>query len=279
MRAISPEAYASRYGRILQTPKIGLYYEEILEQVYRQFVSQGDICIDAGAHKGRHTMPLASLVGEEGKVVAYEPIPDLAQRLAKRGQSKWPNTIEVMQKALSKAPGSKEFCVATQFLGYSGLKERDYPDETEIDRIEVEIVTINDEFRNRGPVRFIKLDLEGGEFDALRGAANVLSRDRPLLGFEFGRQDAADRYGYTKKDFFDFFADIDYEVVDAFGEVFDERYWEVEPFPFYFFGFPNDDTQATVHFRVIRDASISAFQMLAEARPKKRAFLRRWFRR
>src|ERR1700722_18488859 len=46
--------------------------------VLRQFVRKGDVVIDAGAHRGLYTWPLALLVGPSGLVIAVEPQATLA---------------------------------------------------------------------------------------------------------------------------------------------------------------------------------------------------------
>jgi hypothetical protein len=50
-------------------------------------------------------------------------------------------------------------------------------------------------------VRFVKMDLEGGEFHALQGATSIL-RDRPLVILENGRESAANLYRYTSEHWF-----------------------------------------------------------------------------
>lgn len=49
-------------------------------------------------------------------------------------------------------------------------------------------------------VGFIKLDLEGGELDTLRGSRGTLESNLTLVVFENGRQASADLYGYDKND-------------------------------------------------------------------------------
>ena len=41
-------------------------YEYLIEQIYRHIVMRGDAVVDVGADVGRHTIPLAELVGSEG---------------------------------------------------------------------------------------------------------------------------------------------------------------------------------------------------------------------
>jgi FkbM family methyltransferase len=48
------------------------HYEEEVERMYHQFLKPGDVVVDIGANMGAHTLPMANLVGEQGKVFAIE---------------------------------------------------------------------------------------------------------------------------------------------------------------------------------------------------------------
>ena len=58
-------------------------FETILKNVYTKLVMPGDWVIDGGAHTGMHTLPLATLVNESGRVFAFEPIPQIFETLCK----------------------------------------------------------------------------------------------------------------------------------------------------------------------------------------------------
>jgi FkbM family methyltransferase len=49
----------------------------------------------------------------------------------------------------------------------------------------IEMTTLDDVFRDRDQVDFIKTDTDGFDFEVLRGAEATLRRDRPILFFEF----------------------------------------------------------------------------------------------
>jgi hypothetical protein len=82
--------------------------------------------------------------------------------------------------------------------------------------IEIPLVRVDDE--SIPPrVAFIKLDLEGGEYDALIGAQAVIDRDRPVVASENGYEWSASQFGYNALDLLSFFASRDYRVVDFLG--------------------------------------------------------------
>jgi hypothetical protein len=84
-------------------------------------------------------------------------------------------------------------------------------------------------------VRFVKMDLEGGEYDSLRGAAEMLrSAKPPLIVFENGRRASAELYGYSPDDWFELFTNAEYQIFDLFGRPFTKNDWLTESVPWYF---------------------------------------------
>src|SRR5580658_9635447 len=72
--------------------------------VLERFIHRDDVVIDAGAHRGLYTWPLARLVGRGGRVIAAEPQPALATYL-RRAFARQPQVV-VLQKGLSDHQGT-----------------------------------------------------------------------------------------------------------------------------------------------------------------------------
>jgi FkbM family methyltransferase len=224
------------------TSRMGDRFERMTQAFYSKIVRPGDTVIDGGAHTGRHTIPLALLVGQHGRVLAFEPLPVPAERL--RGLlagTSLQGRVELRPDALAHEPGRQSFFVVNNMPEYSGLRRREYvafePDHTEI---EVAVTTIDaaigDSLRP-GAVSFVKLDLEGGEFRAFQGAVATLRVHRPCCVFENGLSSSATGYGASE--FFGLFHQIGYEVYDIFGNRVTESQWEW-PGPWQFIALPGE---------------------------------------
>ena len=216
-----------------QTGRLGDFLEDIIGAIYSTVLKPGDLAVDCGASGGLHTFPMSKLVGSSGRVVAVEAIPDLAAGLAQRG---FPN-VDVKATAIGAAAGRASFSMVRDNVGYSGLQQRrDLPGDLagSVDVIDVPVATLDSLLADRKQrVRFVKMDLEGGEFHALKGATSVL-RDRPLVIFENGRESAANLYGYTSMDWFNLFDTADFAVFDLFGRRFCHDDWHADGLPWYF---------------------------------------------
>jgi FkbM family methyltransferase len=145
-------------------------------------------CVDVGAHEGAILAEMARLA-PRGKHVAFEPLPALAQAL----RARFPH-VDVRQAAASDRDGAAEFVHVTTRPGWSGFRERPYPGDEHVERIEVRTERLDDVLTE--PPALIKIDVEGAELQVIEGAERTLRDARPVVVFEHGLG-SADHYGTT----------------------------------------------------------------------------------
>jgi FkbM family methyltransferase len=192
-------------------------YEKLLESVYSKILRPGGVAVDVGAHAGRHLKRFASLVGPSGRVIGFEPIPQLAEALQSEPfENK--SVTEIRQIALSDHTGTDTFRLAPDdALGVSGLKQRDfYTDGMLLRDIQVQIDTLDNQLADLTRLDFIKMDIEGSEIDCLNGGRKVIARHRPVISVEYGRPSYS-AYGHTAETLFDWAVDNGYRISDLFG--------------------------------------------------------------
>jgi FkbM family methyltransferase len=228
-------------------------FEDIITGLYRAVLRPGDLAVDGGANRGLHSFPMAEQVGPAGQVVGFEPIPWLAETLrierGKRGLAQ----LEIRQQALADRDGTASFHWIRNADGYSGLQPRPYPEAPERELIEVETIRLDRVLEGAGrPWRFMKLDLEGGEFRAMQGAAKSLGQHRPVIVFENARAGAATAYGYDAGTYFDFFDGLGYQLRDLFGRPFGRAEWDSPGYPWYFIAAASPQDRALLD-RIVPD--------------------------
>jgi FkbM family methyltransferase len=205
-------------------------FERLVACCYKAVLRPGDTAVDCGAHKGWHTFPMAEIVGSSGKVHAYEAIPSLVKELQEQIASRHLTQVKLHGQAVSSAPGEARFVWIKNGEGVSGLQDRDVSDlvaKPDKEYLTVPVTTIDmlsSDALDRW--RFCKLDIEGAELDALKGARRHLSNYNPVLVFENGRGVSAGYFGYTRDEYFDFFKEIGYVQFDLFGRDFGPDQWE-----------------------------------------------------
>lgn len=159
----------------------GNSYERELAQLHR-WVGPGDLAVDVGAHYGCYTLPLARIVAEEGEVVAVEPARHARQVLARNLRINNAHNVRVLPVAAGHKAARATLHLHTD---RSRASLRDTPFAEEAGTDSVEVVRLDDVLSPDRPVSFIKFDVEGYEVRALEGSATILTRDRPVVVFEY----------------------------------------------------------------------------------------------
>lgn len=135
-------------------------------------VSQPLCVVDAGAYRGEllHSIVHNNLSLE--KWYCFEPDQENFELLISQAER---NALGEKQECIKKGLWDK--CGRLFFEGGNATGSRIVPYETSE---YVDVVSI-DEFIEENKCNFIKMDIEGAELPALKGAINVIKRDRPIL--------------------------------------------------------------------------------------------------
>ena len=146
----------------------------------RDLVRPGMQVLDIGANIGIYTEFLADLVGPQGRVCAFEPEVRNVERLRKATRRL--AQVSVVQAAVAERSGTIELFVTDDF----NADHRTYASEPGRRTVEIKAVALDDYVAPGQRVDFIKMDIQGAELSAVRGARRLLSRpDAPTLLFEY----------------------------------------------------------------------------------------------
>ena len=155
-------------------------YEPHVAAALRRTLGPGDAMLDVGANIGYFTLLAAGLVGPAGHVTAMEPNPENVALMERSVAESGFGNVTVIQAGASAAIGTLALHAA------SGNGATSAYDPTRGARRTAAGLPIDVALSRRAaPLRLIKIDVEGFEFEALRGAERVLAEDRPVLLLEF----------------------------------------------------------------------------------------------
>jgi len=180
----------------------GSEYDAQTIEVMRRVLTKASNGIDIGAAWGEILRPMVKLA-PLGHHRAFEPLPHFAARL----REEFPQ-VELHQVALSDHRGEAEFCFAVDAPAFSGLHRRQYPsDEVRVETLSVQVQRLDDLIDPDERIDFIKIDVEGAEFEVLRGARECLVRNRPVVVFEYSGEEIPE-YGVENGAFYDYLNDL-----------------------------------------------------------------------
>jgi FkbM family methyltransferase len=137
----------------------------------------GDIFIDGGANIGMMTIIGAHRVGPTGHVIALEPA-ELTRKVLEHNVAVGNHAnVTVLPWALGEREEDRPFVVMSDNAGLSSFSP-EHPEQGTVTTVSVRTLDQIIESVDASKIRLIKLDLEGGEVAALRGARRVLEESR-----------------------------------------------------------------------------------------------------
>ena len=170
----------------------GREFHEIEMNVLGSMIAPGDVVADIGANVGAYTKQLSSLVGQNGRVHAFEPVPanyDILQAVVRKGRL---TNVQLHALALGAVIEEREIAIPNLggFTGYYWAHVAKPGEHGE----KISVSTL-DEVRKSTKIDrldFIKCDVEGFELEVIRGARQTLEDQRPAWLLEVARDSSTE---------------------------------------------------------------------------------------
>lgn len=190
--------------------------------------------IDVGANIGWYSVHVA-LADSSARVIAIEPVPSSYRWLTAAIAGNALRNVTALNAAAAAEPGELVLFVDAGISGAASSAPSG--GETGLEKITCPAVTIDDLVAQHGGVAHVmKLDIEGAEIFALRGASTVLANQRPVVFCEMLRK-LTRPFGYHPNDIIALMRDHGYACYSAEGDqlvVFTEMGEETTETNFYF---------------------------------------------
>jgi len=157
-------------------------YEPLQTELVKKEIKKGDVVLNIGANIGYYTLIFAKLVGDDGKIFAFEPAPTNFSLLKKNVEINSYKNVVLVQKAVSNKTGKLKLYLSEDNMG----DHRIYNSYDNRESIEIEAVRLDDYFKNyRAGINFIKMDIQGAEYGAIQGMLNLLKENNLKIIMEF----------------------------------------------------------------------------------------------
>jgi len=227
--------FLERMGAEAGLALVGAGCEQVIGAVAASILRPGSVVVDGGCNAGLHAIPFAELVRPHGRVHAIDAHAATIDHFRGWAAQSWlGRVIHFRHAALWVTQGRAKLKVVPGSFAHNSLR---MPNEGAHVEEEVPLERLDD-LLPRTRVDFVKLDIEGAEFPALRGARRLLAESRCPVVFENGRATDAAAFGYSREDFFACFAELDYVLHDAMGAPFGPAEWDDPDTPWYLWAWP-----------------------------------------
>lgn len=160
-------------------------WEMPMQEVFQRYVKANDVVYDLGAHQGFLALIVSRLVGEKGKVYAFEPLPANFDFLKENVRINNITNCIAFYGAVSDKPGIVNFSTSEADVSNtditSSLESKEGRKYVEVPAFSLDNLLASGSLT---PPQFIKIDVEGAELDVLKGASRLLKELSPLVYLE-----------------------------------------------------------------------------------------------
>ncbi len=218
----------------LQYPELSelLLEDKYLPLILEKLLSRNSNVLDVGSHIGSF-LAVANRYAPEGRHIAVEASPSKCKLLKRR----FP-TAQIEQVAVSDYVGTATFEEDLNMPGFSRLEGSTDPRTGRVARFSVNVSRLDDILNPEQTVDMIKMDVEGGELAALKGAVRIFKTCKPSLVIECSVT------GAPREEFYNFITrELSYSIYCFADFLFDkgplaaEEFHKCGQYPFRAFNF------------------------------------------
>jgi FkbM family methyltransferase len=189
-------------------------YEPEIRDIFRTVLPLGGVALDIGANVGWHTLLMARLVGDQGRVLAAEPNPSVRKRLLNNLNLNRFNQVDVVPYAIADTEGTVEFFGPEADDGDSGngyIVNDGSTAPQETIRVETRRLDAIVAAAQINRLDLIKIDVEGFEWPVLQGGEQTITKFRPHIILEYDANYAS-RGGGSPSAVLEFFREHGYRL-------------------------------------------------------------------
>lgn len=172
-------------------------FEVPLTKYFLKHIKHGQTVVDIGANVGYFTLLASKLVGDTGKVIGFEANKELVTIVKDNLAMNWTTeNTKIVNKAVFSKNTTLNFHISERFSGYSSIHKKP-EDENLLDTYtssEIVAVSLDSELQDVGMIDLMKIDIEGGEYQAFLGMMELIEKklvkkitfewNKPMLGDE-----------------------------------------------------------------------------------------------
>lgn len=197
-------------GKVDQDIYLEGVYEPFFLSIIKKHINIGDVFIDIGGNIGHHSLFASLLVGGSGKVIAFEPIERLYSQFQKSIEINNFKNIELFNFGCGDEEKEFEIFFKKENMGASSIVDRKRSDGSETIKI-----AVPDKFLSGEPkINFIKIDVEGFEYNVLRGLTEIIIKHHPKILIEYTPSYYAKADESHSEKIIEFLLDNQYNILD-----------------------------------------------------------------
>lgn len=202
------------------------FWEKELSVQFKKYINDDSIFLDIGANIGYHSLFVAAIIKGPGKVYSFEPLPHLCKQLQDSVRLNGFSNIEICNFGLAEKEGEHTINIRDENTGGSSLLDLHNLEKFKVkDTEKITLKRLDSFLRSDTKVDVVKIDVEGYEFEVLKGGINVLTKDHPVIFMEFSPVFYVQDYVQKPQDLVSFLKNLSYSFFCLDGQSLNLDIW------------------------------------------------------
>lgn len=162
-------------------------YESEIAKIINFSLVPGDVCLDIGCNIGLQSLRMSKMVGLNGKVLSFEPLAYLRDKSFKNFSLNRTDNIQLLPYALSDIDDIFEIDIDEHIYNQGTFNLLQKPTGGSRQHITVKVGDTLSEISSLTQLALIKIDVEGFEYNVLKGLVATLKKFKPRIIMEFDK--------------------------------------------------------------------------------------------
>ena len=162
-------------------------YENEINKLIRISLKAGENALDIGGNIGLQSLRMSQCVGNSGKVIAFEPLHYLQEKFSRNIALNKAKNVSLLPYALSDEEGEAEFTIDSSSWNQGTFSLNNNIQGAERQMVVIKVPDGLPEVSSLEALHLIKIDVEGFEFQVLRGLRQTIEKHKPRIIFEYDK--------------------------------------------------------------------------------------------
>ncbi len=189
----------------------GTYFDPEIIDVAKRYIKKGTSVLDVGANFGQMSIEFSKAVGEEGKVYSFEAQNIVFDLLKKNLEANNCGNVQPFRNAVWEKDGDTFYFPEPDMDSPAPYSGNAITAEKKLNPVQT--LTI-DSLNIQEQISFMKIDIEGADIFALRGAKNTIMKHRMPIIFEY-TQHMQQEFKTSFEDYVAFARSVNYKFVEV----------------------------------------------------------------
>lgn len=201
---------------IIAAIKAGAIFEPEIVAIGNEYIIPGTVVLDVGANLGQMSILFSKMTGTRGKVFSFEADHFIFHLLKKNIKANHCKNIHPFFGAVFDKSRDEVFYPEPTFTRFGSYGSYGI-DLNNSEGRKLKTLTIDD-LEIESPISFMKIDIQGSDLFALKGAVKTIKKNQMPILFEFEEQFQAE-FQTSFEDYIEFIHSISYEIVKVVNQI------------------------------------------------------------